>query len=86
MVAYPDVVRDLDLVVDLHTVANDRIVERSAIDGRHGTNLDIIANADSAQLGDLVITATSLGKTETITADYGGGMYDAAVSENDICI
>src|SRR5690606_6646019 len=48
------VVRDLDEVVELAAVADDRVVERAAIDGAVRADLDIVADHDAAELGNLL--------------------------------
>ena len=48
--ADPAVVGDLDLVVELDAVLDHRVVERAAVDRGVGTDLDVIADHDPAEL------------------------------------
>jgi hypothetical protein len=42
------VVRDLDLVVELHALLDHRVVQRAAVDGGVGADLDVVADAHAA--------------------------------------
>src|SRR5262245_51059131 len=46
------VVTDLDLVVELDALLDHRVVERAAVDGGVGANLDVVADAHAADLRD----------------------------------
>lgn len=62
VVADLHVVRNHDLVVELDAVANQRVGERTTVDGRVGADLDVVANAHAADLGDLLPGTFSLAK------------------------
>src|SRR5690606_24300491 len=47
------VVRDLDLVVELAAVADDGVVERTAVDGAVGPDLDPVADHHPPELANL---------------------------------
>src|SRR5204863_391906 len=50
-----DVVRDLHQVVDLRAFADHRRPERAAVDAHVGTDLDVVANDDIADLRHLAM-------------------------------
>src|SRR5687767_3997852 len=72
------VVADLDLVVELDPVADDGVVERPAVDGRVGPDLDVVADAHAAHLGDLHPAARLARHAETVGADHDSRVQDAA--------
>ena len=63
---------DLAEIVDLDTVANDGGFHLRPVDGRTGTDFDIVADDDIAQMFDLLPGAIFLrGIAETIGTDHG---------------
>ena len=53
------VVADLDLVVELHAVLDHRVVQRAAVDGGVGADLDVVADDHAADLRNLAPTRRS---------------------------
>ncbi len=78
MCADPHVVADLDLVVELHAILDHRVVERAAVDGRVGADLDIVADEYAASLGDLDPGLPILREAEAIGADHRARMHARA--------
>src|SRR5262249_40678386 len=76
------VVADLDLVVELDAVLDHRIVERAAVDGGVGADLDVVADAHHAYLGDLdPAPGLVLRAAEPVGADHRAGMHDDPLPE-----
>ena len=68
------VVRDLDVVIQLHAVADDGIVQRAAGDGGVGADVAVVADFDATELGDTHPVAVAGGSiTEAVAADYHAG-------------
>ena len=65
-----DVVTNLNQVVQLHTVFNHRVGNRTSVDTGVGTDLHIIANAHCAELLDLDPALVFRGKTKTISPNH----------------
>src|SRR3954464_14379511 len=78
------VVPDLDLVVELDAVLDHRVVDRAAVDGRIGTDLDVVADAHRADLRNLDPAAGPPRDAEAVGADHRAGVDDAALSERAI--
>src|SRR5262249_54731507 len=76
------VVADLDLVVELDAVLDHRIVERAAVDGGVGADLDVVADAHHADLGNLdPAPGLVLRAAEPVGADHRAGMHDDPLAE-----
>ena len=78
MGADPDVVRDLDLIVELDAVFDDGIVERAAVDRGVGADFDVIADQHPSDLGNFFPYAILPRDAETVGADHDAGMHDTA--------
>src|SRR6202034_1587566 len=63
------VVTHLDLIVQLGALADHRIVDRAAIHGRVGTDLDVVADAHAPDLRDLDPGAAVRSQPEAVRAD-----------------
>ncbi|MNE31350.1 hypothetical protein D3C80_1249140 [compost metagenome] len=74
VVADLHVVRDHDLVVQLHAVADQGIGQGTAVDGGVGTHLDVVAQGHAADLRDLLPDALLVGEAEAFAADYRAGL------------
>src|SRR5690606_17130659 len=68
------VVRDHDLVVQLHAIADQGVGQRTAIHRGVGTNLDVVADGHPTDLRDLLPDALFVGKPETFTANHRTGL------------
>ena len=53
IVANHNVMRNLALVIDDNTIANDRVVKRATVNGGTGADLYAIANNNATKLRDL---------------------------------
>src|SRR5581483_10604785 len=75
------VVPDLDLVVQLHAVLDDRVFERAAVDGRVGADLDVVADHDGAHLRDLGPALAVARHAEAVGADHRPRVHDRAAPD-----
>src|SRR5690606_31781814 len=71
VLAEPDIVRDVDQVVDLAAVADHRAADRAAVDARVRADLDIRADHAPADLRHLDVTAVPVRVAEPVHADAG---------------
>ena len=74
---------DLHEVVEFDSVADDGGVERATVDGGVGSDLDVIADFEAADLRELVVSAGGgVGdEAEAVAAEDRAGFYDHAVTE-----
>src|SRR3989454_3991627 len=81
MGADPDVVADLDLVVELDAVLDDGIVERAAIDGGVRPDLYVVADDHAPRLRNLD-PAVSVGRhSESVGPDHRPGVDHRALAD-----
>ena len=80
------VVADLDLVVELHAVLDHGVVERAAVDGGVGADLDVVADAHRAHLRDLHPAARVGRHAEAVGADHHARVQDAAVADGAVVV
>ena len=78
------VVRDHDEVVELDAFFDDRVVERAAVDGGVGADLDVVADVHAADLRHLDPGALLGRVAETVAADHRAGLHDAAPAEHHV--
>src|SRR5688572_33259838 len=64
------VVADLNLVVELGALLDHGVVERSAVDGGVGSDLDVVAEGYSADLRDCYQAAGLLRGSDGVVAQY----------------
>src|ERR1700682_1278581 len=81
MPADADVMADLHEVVDLRSLADHGLPECSTVDGRSGPDLDVILDADDADLRNLVMPPAMRGKPIAIRADDSPAVDDAAPAD-----
>ena len=81
-----DVVRNLNQVVQFDPAANDRGLQRSAIDAGIRADFDIIFDDDSSHLRELDMTLAVTDETKSIRADHCAGMDDDAVSDRHVFV
>ena len=85
VVTNPAVVSNLDLIINHHAIANHRIVQSAPVNSSIGSNLNIIANFQSAQLRNSNPTIVFLCVTETITAQHGTTLnYTPLTNEHSV--
>ena len=81
MAADDDVVGDLNQVVDLGSLADDRVAVGAAVDRRPGADLDVVLDDDAADLRHLEVPARPEREAEAVLADMDAGMDDDAVAD-----
>ena len=64
-----DVVADLDLIVDLGALADDRVAIAAAVDGGVGADLDVVLDDDAADLDDLDVAGGAGHEAEAVLAE-----------------
>jgi len=79
-----DVVTDLDQVVELDTVFNDRVFKCTTVNAGVGTDFDVIANAHGPQLLDLDPLPLVRGKTKAIGANHNPCVHNAAGTDRTV--
>src|SRR6185369_6024276 len=72
------VVTDLDQVVELDAVLDDRVVERATVDAGVGADLHVVADAHRAELLDLLPAALRGREAEAVGTDDDAAVQDAA--------
>src|SRR3954468_2572115 len=75
------VVANLDLIVQFHAFFDDGIVQRSTVDGRVCTDLNIIADDDAADLWNFKPASFIHRHAKTICANDYAGMQNDALSD-----
>lgn len=84
MAANNNVVGDLNKVVDLGSLSNDRIANPSPIDCRSSSNLDIMLDYDSTELRHLEVSSCAHYETEPVLTDMATRMYNDSVANHCI--
>src|SRR6185437_2253611 len=79
-----DVMADLDQVVDLAALANDRVANGAAVDGGTGADFDIVLNNDAADLRDLQMAAAAHHEAEAVLPDLAARMDDDAIADQRV--
>src|SRR5712691_884127 len=82
MRADPDVVAYLDLVVELYSVLDNRIVKSPAVNGRVGADLHVVADDDAPSLGALDPAACVERHAKPVRSDYDPRMNDRAFPDD----
>ena len=54
MLADADVVPDLDQIVELHTIFDDRVVQSASVDAGIGSDFHIVTNTNNTELLDFL--------------------------------
>ena len=86
MSANANVVANLNLIVELHARFNHGVLNRAAIDGGVGANLDVVFNSYTADLRNLQPSISLVCKAETIGANHGAGMDNYSITHFAIVI
>jgi hypothetical protein len=81
---YSNVVGDLNKVVDLGSLSNNRIANPAPIDRRSSSNLDIIFNCNNAKLRHLEMPGCLHDETKPVLADVTTRMNDDAIANDRI--
>src|SRR5436190_11118688 len=80
------VVSNLDLIVELHALLDDGVVERTPVDGGVGTDLDVVADAHRADLWDLDPAPVVVGDAEAVGTDHRPRMDDDSLAQRALRI
>src|SRR5208337_1581937 len=75
------VMRNLHEVVELCALANDRILERTPVDGCVRTDLDAVLDYDAADLPDFIMAVWPHGESEAVLAYARARMNDHPVAD-----
>ena len=76
-----DVVRDLDEIVDLGALPDDRVPGRAAVDRGVGADFHVVLNDDAAGLRDFLMALRARQIAEAVLPDAGTGMDDHAIAD-----
>src|SRR5262249_17911402 len=79
-----DVVRDLDQIVDLGSLADDGGADRAAVDRGIGPDLHIVLDDHPANLRNLVGALAAAGKAEPVLPDGAARMDDDAIADQSM--
>ena len=71
------IVRDLNLVIELDAIFDDRIAHRAAVDRGVGTDLDIVSYRDRADLGNLDPASIERCEAKAVATDHCPAVNDA---------
>src|SRR5713101_3459920 len=80
------VVADLHEIVDLRAFANDRGLERAAVDGGAGADFHVVADLHMAQLRNLVVASVVQSITESVRADHRVGRNRDAMNQDSAVV
>ena len=78
----PDVMSDLNLIVEFDSIADNRITNCTTINSRIGTNLNIIANHHAPYLWNLDPAFLAGSKPKAFRPQHGAGIDDAALTDH----
>ena len=79
---------DLYLVIQLHAVTDDRVIERAAVNGGVGADLHLVADNHATELRNFLPALAILRKTEAVSTDHRTRLQQAVrangatISEN----
>src|SRR3569832_156647 len=74
------IVGHLYLIIQFDAVLDHGIVERAAVDGGVGADLDVVADTHCAELRHFDPCAARIGETEAVAADHHAGMNHRAAA------
>ena len=75
------VVPDLNEIVDLRSIANDRIVYAPSIHCSVGTNLDVVPDNAPSDVRNLGVLSSTENVPESIRAEHAAGMRSDSLSD-----
>src|SRR5262249_47505873 len=79
-----DVMGDLNQIVDLCSLSDDRILKGSPVDGCVRADLNIVLNDNTAGLADLVMTGRAHCESEPVLTDPHTGMKNDAIADQSM--
>lgn len=77
----PNVVGNLDEVVDLRAIPDDRVAAAAAIDRAVGADLDIVADDDIAELRHLQMTVRACDESKAVLSNLRARMDDDPIAD-----
>ena len=86
IVANHDVMCNLALVINDHTIANNSVIQRATINSSAGTDLHAIANNYATNLWDLHPVTTIVGITKAVCAYHCSGLDQAILTDLDLMV
>ena len=78
--------RNLALVIDDNTIANDRVVKRATVNGGTGADLHAIANNNATKLRDLNPVTAIVSVTKAIRTNHGAGLDEAVFANFNVMV
>ena len=75
------VVRDLDEIVDLAALADDRIAQCAAVDGAIGPDLHVVLDDHTADLWHLAVAVGAHDIAESVLPDGAAGVNDHPIAD-----
>src|SRR5262245_46671578 len=84
MPANTDIVAHLNKVVDLCALADDRVADRTTIDGRAGPYLDIVLNDNAPDLRHFEMAAPAHHESKAVLTDFAAGMNDDPIADQGV--
>lgn len=81
-----DVMCNLALVINDHTIANNSVIQRATINSSAGTDLHAIANNYPTNLWDLHPVTTIVGITKAVCAYHCSGLDQAILTDLDLMV
>ncbi|MNX46462.1 hypothetical protein D3C86_770010 [compost metagenome] len=86
VISHLNVVGNLNLVIELHAVTDDRIGQRTAIYSRVHADFNIIADQHTTDLGDFLPDTFFIGKAEAFTAEHCTRLNDNPFADANVVI
>ena len=77
------VVADLDQIIDHHSICDDGISDRTPVDCRDRTDLNVVANTQPAMLGDSHPVPFFLRVAKSVTAEHRPAFDEATLTDDD---
>ena len=74
---------NLDQIIDHYSICDDGISDRAAVDCRDRTNLNVIANTQTAMLGDSHPVPFFLRVAKSVTAEHRPAFDEATLADDD---
>src|ERR1700730_14163543 len=80
------IVADVDQVVDLRAVSDLGHAQSRAVDTGISSDLDVIANLDTADLRELFVMVAAADKAEAVRAQDTACMHNSAIADGDVLV
>ena len=76
VLSHCDIVGNLDEIVDFGALFDEGLTECRTVDRYIRSQLNVIFNDDTAELGDLMVSALMLHVSEPVGSNYGSTVHD----------